>query len=73
MAWPTPNYTKSQVNRAGEILRAKEFDLDAWFWAYDVLGNWRGCHGYPINTFQATLRSKLKSIEEDLEKINPTN
>src|SRR5207245_5775536 len=27
-----------------------------------VLSNWRGCHGYPINTFQATLRDKLKRL-----------
>ncbi len=63
MAWPTPQYSKSQVNRAGNILCGKDFDLDTWWWAYEVLGNWRSCHGYPINTFQATLRSKLKSID----------
>jgi len=28
-----------------------------------VLNNWRSCHGYPINTFQATLRDKLKKID----------
>lgn len=28
-------------------------------WAQSILGNWRACHGYPINTFQATLRTKL--------------
>ena len=25
------------------------------------MANWRACHGYPINTFQATLRSKLRN------------
>jgi putative GTP pyrophosphokinase len=28
-----------------------------------VLSNWRACHGYPINTFQATLRQKLSAID----------
>jgi hypothetical protein len=28
-----------------------------------VLGNWRACHNYPINTFQATLRSRLKNVD----------
>jgi hypothetical protein len=33
-------------------------------WAADVLTNWRACHGYPINTFQATLRNMLKAIDK---------
>ena len=28
-----------------------------------VLGNWRAAHGYPMNTFQVTLRDKLRRIE----------
>lgn len=66
MTWPTPIYSRQQVNRAGEILRSYEFDLDNldnWAWAYAVVNNWRSCHGYPINTFQATLRSKLRGID----------
>ena len=27
--------------------------------------NWRSCHGYPINTFQGTLRQKLNSVDTD--------
>jgi hypothetical protein len=30
--------------------------------AHSVLSNWRACHGYPINTFQALLRKRLKNI-----------
>jgi putative GTP pyrophosphokinase len=63
MAWPIPNYTKNQVNKAGDILRGKLDDIDQAIWAFDVVGNWRSCHGYPINTFQATLRNRIKSIE----------
>ena len=69
MAWPTPNYSRSQVNKAGEILvrenKTPDFDLDQWLWAFEVLSNWRACHGYPINTFQATLRQKLKKIDAE--------
>ncbi len=39
--------------------------MQAWYDAFLVLTNWRACHGYPINTFQATLRSKLKKIDPD--------
>lgn len=69
MAWPTPKFSRSQVNKAGEILvreiTSEDFALDQWMWAFDVLSNWRACHGYPINTFQATLRQKLKKIDTD--------
>ncbi|WP_133717219.1 RelA/SpoT domain-containing protein [Methylocaldum gracile] len=65
MVWPTPKYSRNQVNKAGSILIDEHSDLEDWVWAYQVLSNWRGCHGYPINTFQATLRQKLKKIDPD--------
>ena len=59
-----PEYSKRQVDRAGDILAAittpKPEDL---LWALKVLANWRGSHAYPINTFQATLRLRLKGID----------
>jgi putative GTP pyrophosphokinase len=63
MAWPIPNYTKNQVNKAGDILRGNLYDIDKVLWDFDVIDNWRSCHGYPINTFQATLMNRIKSIE----------
>jgi putative GTP pyrophosphokinase len=66
MAWPTPEYSRNQVNKAGNILlRAKEHNYKEILWAIDVLDNWRSCHGYPINTFQATLRQKLSLIDSN--------
>ena len=72
MEFPKPENSRGQVNRAGEILRAYAQSADAvtieqldeWEWAYKVLANWRACHNYPINTFQATLRSRLKGIDD---------
>jgi putative GTP pyrophosphokinase len=63
MAWPTLEFSKGQVNRAGRILADDTSDPPTRAWAMQVLGNWRSCHGYPINTFQATLREKLRSID----------
>jgi hypothetical protein len=65
VSWPTPLFTKSQINKAGEILIVGDEDFDKMLWAFDVLNNWRSCHGYPINTFQATLRQKLKAIDSN--------
>jgi hypothetical protein len=66
MAFVEPQYSKNQVNKAGAILAAPtEHTAVEQQWAGLVLANWRACHGYPINTFQATLRKKLKAIDED--------
>ncbi len=66
MAFVEPTYSKSQVNRAGDILAAPaSYSVEDQEWADEVLANWRACHGHPINTFQATLRKKLKTIDED--------
>ncbi|MGE4049424.1 MAG: RelA/SpoT domain-containing protein [Piscinibacter sp.] len=70
MVWPTPKYSRNQVTRAGEYLTKQPNvpsnfpELKDWLHAYAVLANWRACHGYPINTFQATLRTRLKKIDE---------
>lgn len=64
MAFVEPKFSKSQVNKAGEILVSPGQSTAAeQAWAADVLANWRACHGYPMNTFQATLRLKLKAID----------
>lgn len=38
-------------------------DFDDFYEAFQVIEHWRSCHGYPVNTFQATLRDKLKKID----------
>jgi hypothetical protein len=74
MAFVRPKFTKGEVNKAGDILKADRavfgengrFDVAVFKereWADAVLTNWRGSHTYPINTFQATLRLKLRAID----------
>lgn len=66
MSFPTPKYSRKQVQRAGELL-ISDFataDFEKWYESFLILSNWRACHGYPINTFQATLRTKLKNIDD---------
>lgn len=64
MAFAVPKFSRNQINQAGEIL-VDYFGFPArdQQWADTVLANWRACHGYPINTFQATLRTKLRRID----------
>ena len=33
--------------------------------ALAVINHWRACHAYPINTFQATLRWRLRKVCTD--------
>lgn len=65
MAFVKPSFEKAEVNRAGKILASVKPDTDDWLWAYEVLANWRACHGYPINTFQSLLRTRLKEIDKN--------
>ncbi|MBW8017674.1 MAG: RelA/SpoT domain-containing protein [Planctomycetes bacterium] len=67
MSYPKPEFTKSQVNKAGKIITnwiqsPPGKITDEVLFANDVLNNWRVAHGYPVNTFQSTLRNKLTSI-----------
>lgn len=55
-----PSYSRSEVNKAGEILiDLANASLSESSWALDVMNNWRAAHDYPVNTFQANLRSKI--------------
>lgn len=71
MVWPTPRFSRNQISKAGDFLAkhsgdfATDDDLERWIHSYEILANWRACHGYPINTFQATLRTRLKKIDPE--------
>ncbi len=64
-------YSKTRINKAGDtIVKAltssdgdvSNFDINE---AFSILNYWRGCHSYPINTFQSTLRKKLKQVDKN--------
>lgn len=64
MSFAKPEYSKNQINRAGDILISDAASLSERNFADLVLTNYRAAHGYPINTFQATLRAKLKVVDD---------
>jgi putative GTP pyrophosphokinase len=64
MPFVKPQYSKGDINRAGKILGdVSTHSPEEITWANIVFSNFRACHGYPINTFQSTLRHKLKTID----------
>jgi ppGpp synthetase/RelA/SpoT-type nucleotidyltranferase len=65
MTFAVPRFQKSEINQAGAILASENANPFDWNWAYEILANWRACHGYPINTFRATLTNRLSSIDRN--------
>ncbi|MEZ2221149.1 RelA/SpoT domain-containing protein [Rhizobium sp. RCC_161_2] len=72
MVWATPQYSREQINQAGRALLNPEGwagsgrslkDLDTYMDALSVVNNWRASHGYPLNTFQATLRKRARKLD----------
>lgn len=66
MPYPlVPEYSKTTINRAGATLVASKPTTKEYKAALKIVNEWRVCHAYPINTFQATLRrksSKYKNV-----------
>jgi putative GTP pyrophosphokinase len=67
---PIPIESKTLINKAGLFL--SKFDMETelgfdetkeYFSSQDLANRWRACHAYPLNTFQATLRTKLKGYK----------
>jgi ppGpp synthetase/RelA/SpoT-type nucleotidyltranferase len=75
---PVPQESKGQIDKAGQILanskahfeNASSTDfpimLDEYEWAWVLAARWRACHAYPINTFQATLRNKVRRLPDNI-------
>lgn len=61
-----PTESKSQINKAGKILLEAELFSHDYQAALELANRWRACHAYPINTFQATLRTKIRSCQGEV-------
>lgn len=61
-----PNYSKNKIKKAGQVLvNPKAFSDEEKQEAQEILSQWRACHAYPLNTFQATLRDKVRRGYKD--------
>jgi len=57
-----PITSKQKINQAGKILAENKPNGLTLENAITLTDQWRACHAYPINTFQSTLRRKLKKF-----------
>lgn len=65
MAWAIPLFTRTQVDRAGAVFidpNSSNTELEG---ALSIINNWRASHGFPLNTFQMTLRYKADQADTD--------
>jgi ppGpp synthetase/RelA/SpoT-type nucleotidyltranferase len=63
---PVPKESKNQINKAGQILVKDNPSEEELSWARDLANSWRACHAYPINTFNSTLRVKIKAYSDTI-------
>lgn len=61
-----PSESKTRINRAGQILVSDGTGAAGYDRARDLANRWRACHAYPINTFQATLRAKVRGFSDPI-------
>src|SRR5262245_59062795 len=70
-----PKESKTKINQAGKILARGAIFSDEYETALFLAIRWRTCIAYPINTFQASLRTKLKGctgeplVEQRLKRM----
>lgn len=57
----TERPTKTKVSKAGKILRQEGHSSEEIEEALDVLSRWRALYYRPLNTFQALIRTQIKS------------
>lgn len=65
MAWTVPEYSKGEVDRAGDTLAKGQASVEDENYALQVLNNWRSSHSFPLNTFQVTLRERARRIDSE--------
>jgi ppGpp synthetase/RelA/SpoT-type nucleotidyltranferase len=66
MAWIEPQYSRGEIDRAGEWMVSHigqpTFDLAAFDHHYNVIGNWRSAHAYPLQIIKMTLKKRARNI-----------
>jgi hypothetical protein len=61
--WETPQFSRTQVNRAGDALRDPNAPVANTEHAVTVINNWRAAHRYPLNTIQMLLRKRAGTVD----------
>lgn len=57
-------YSKSKIDKAGELLKTKDGSQDDITRALDVLSNWRAYHAMPLDTFAKVLKERVQKVSD---------
>lgn len=68
MAWTEPKYSRSRVDKAGQLLaadadRSGAASPEEWNQALAVINNWRSSHGYPLYMMGKTLLRRARKVD----------
>lgn len=55
-------YSKSKIDKAGDLLKRPESLEEDRIMPLDVLSNWRGVHAMPLDTFAKVLKTRAQKI-----------
>ena len=73
MEWVCPQYSRSRVDWAGELLISDRPDLAKFDEALTIINNWRASHSRPLYTFRLGLRRHAEKVDESaLVAAGPT-
>jgi ppGpp synthetase/RelA/SpoT-type nucleotidyltranferase len=66
MKYPNPKkYSKSQTDKAGEILCYRNNSEEEQNTALEIMNNWRASHSYPMHIFNKRLRRVSEKIDKN--------
>ena len=73
--WKEPEFTKKQINEAGNIIRNPDSSFKDVQAARVIIDNWRAAHAYPLHVFYMNLRGKAGSrtdiiVAERLKRLD---
>lgn len=63
MEWENLQYSKTEINQAGRVLRGDVIDGINSDAALKILDNWRAVHSYPMQVFNVRLRTVSKKLD----------
>jgi putative GTP pyrophosphokinase len=64
MRWATLQYDRERINKAGRMLAQAKNQDELPDQILEVIGNWRTCHSWPLNTFKLWLLGKSKEVDD---------
>jgi len=57
-------YSKSSVDKAGEVLATRGLWVAERLRLLPVVNNWRSCHAYPLQRYYVTLNKRARKIDD---------